>query len=75
MRSITVRQEPSAARLKDMCIAISPADAGVPYDLGGDEAEGDAVPAVPQRNVILVRSQDETNYPRPGADAAQAIAI
>ena len=53
------KQAPSATEAKYVSIAIGLAEEIIPDDLGGDKAEGDAVPTVTQRKI---------GVPKPGMD-------
>jgi len=55
------KQAPSAAETEQVGIAICPADEIVPEDLGGDDAEGDAIPTVTQRKTDVRKSGMDTD--------------
>src|SRR5664279_4881820 len=55
------KQAPSAAETEQVGIAICPADEIVPEDLGGDDAEGDAIPTVTQRKTDVRKPAMDTD--------------
>jgi hypothetical protein len=54
-------QAPSATETEQVGIAICPAEEIVPDDLGSDEAEGDAIPTITQREIGVRKSGMDAN--------------
>jgi hypothetical protein len=54
-------QAPSATETEQVGIAICPAEEMVPDDLGSDEAEGDAIPTITQREIGVRKSGMDAN--------------